>query len=294
METNNQATTQVRINYYVIAGILISILFFAISNAFEPQIDSQLDFFEVTFFVADFVTAGFALSIGLRYWPSKVFGKAYMALAIGFISTAVGGFLFDYLQIFYGIENPYPSWIDIFFAIFYFCMIYHLRTNVYFIRGAQKPPLTRSHKAILIAFPLAITSVFAFSLLVSVSVTEVDVQDVDSTLKLLPQVISNLSFDVMQEYDQEFWNAFYAGIFFVAATTTTMAWAIIGAQVFRGSLLGAPWGLLLVGIGLTTAADVSYYLTQWEYYDRANPIIAIWVLGSMIVCYALYLHKKQI
>jgi hypothetical protein len=52
--------------------------------------------------------------------------------------------------------------------------------------------------------------------------------------------------------------------------------------------------LLLVGIGLTTAADVSYYLTQWEYYDRTNPIIAIWVLGSMIVCYALYLHKKQI
>ena len=35
------------INYYVIAFIFIAVVVFDIANAIEPQIDSELDFFEL-------------------------------------------------------------------------------------------------------------------------------------------------------------------------------------------------------------------------------------------------------
>lgn len=283
-----------KINYYIIAGILISVLFFAIANAFEPQVDSQLDFFELVFVLAYAAPAVFCFAVAKRYWPAKVFGKPYLALGIAYAVTAIGAAMFDYYQIVEQVENPYPYYPDLFFAAFYPLAIYHLRTNIHFIRGAQKPELKRSHVALLIILPLGVTSLYAFGLLVPVEFPDVEIYDDTSTLNLLPRVISHMRFDLMQERDDQFWNGFYAGIYFVAGTTATLAWAIIGAQVFRGSMLGVPWGLLLVGIGLTTVADVSYYYTSIYYYERENPIIAIWVLGCMIVSYALYLHKKQI
>lgn len=97
-----------------------------------------------------------------------------------------------------------------------------------------------------------------------------------------------------QERDQQFYNGFYTGLFFVASTTFIFSWAIIGVRGFRSTVLGVPWGLLLVGIGLAAITDVSYYYASIYAYDRTNPIIGIWVLGCIIVCYALYLHKKQL
>ena len=104
-------------NYYVIAAIFISVLFFILGNALEPQINEQLDFFELIFILAYASPAVFSFAIAKRYWPSKVFGKAYLALGIAYSLTAVGASLFDYFQM-SGIENPYPYWPDIFFAAF--------------------------------------------------------------------------------------------------------------------------------------------------------------------------------
>ena len=36
------------INYYVVASIFIAIILYDIANAMVPQIDSELDFFELT------------------------------------------------------------------------------------------------------------------------------------------------------------------------------------------------------------------------------------------------------
>ncbi len=282
------------LNYYIIAAIFIGILFFTIANAYEVQINEQLDFFELVFILAYAAPAGFSFAIARRYWPSTVFGKAYLSLGIAYSATSIAAFLFNYYQIWEGIENPYPSWIDVLFASFYPFAIYHLKTNIYFIRGAQKPKLKMSHILILIVIPLGVTSLYAFGSLVPVSFSEDKIYDDDSTLNLLPKVVSHIQFGDIEEYDDEFWPGYFAGIFFVGATTFTFSWAIIGAQVFQRSMLGMPWGLLLVGIGMGTVADVAYYYTSIFYYDRTNPIISIWVLGCILVCYALYLHKKQI
>lgn len=92
-----------------------------------------------------------------------------------------------------------------------------------------------------------------------------------------------------------FFNGFFAGTYYVAATTEVFAWVIVGAQVFRRSVkLGSPWALLVVGLGLNSIGDVSYYFTSIYSYDRTNPIISIWVLGFMIVCYGLYLHWRRV
>jgi hypothetical protein len=114
----------------------------------------------------------------------------------------------------------------------------------------------------------------------------------DGTIDLIPRIFTLP--EPMHTRDFDFVKGYLTGLFFVAATSIVFTWTIIGAQVFRGSVLGLPWGLLLVGIGLNTIADISYYYTQIEGYDRSNAIISLWVLGYMLVCYALYLHKKQL
>jgi hypothetical protein len=293
MEATKTEKAEGQINYYVIAGILISILFFIVANAIEPQINEQLDFFELIFVLAYAAPAVFSFSLVRGYGRKTLFGRAYLSLGIAYAVTSIGAFLFDYYQMI-GVENPYPSWIDVLFGAFYPFAIYHLRTNIYFIRRVQKPVLKKSHIALLIIIPLGVTSLYAFGLSTNVSFTEEQIYDDDSTLNLMPRVLSHMRFTPVEEHDQQFWNGFYTGIFFVAATTFTFTWAIIGAQVFRGSILGAPWGLLLVGIGLNTVADVSYYYTSIYAYDRTNLIIGVWVLGCMLVSYALYLHKRKL
>jgi hypothetical protein len=88
---------------------------------------------------------------------------------------------------------------------------------------------------------------------------------------------------------------FLVGLAYVAATTITFSFAIIGAQVFRSGALGSAWGLLLVGIALNTFADYFYYYSEnFGEYLRSNPIHGIWLAGAMIVCYALYKHVKTV
>jgi hypothetical protein len=289
-----------RVNYYVIAVIFIGILFFILANALEPQIDEQLDLFELIFVLGAIATAVFSFVVGLRYWPSKIFSLAYLALGIGYTMTAIGSAMFTLFQM-SGIENPYPYWPDIFFAAFYPFAVYHLRKNIQFIRGAQKPMLKKNQVMIMIVIPLGITLLYAYGAWVyDPGLGIFDLEKTrstesfsnDGTIDLIPRIFTLP--EPMHAHDFDFVKGYLTGLFFVAATSIVFTWTIIGAQVFRGSVLGLPWGLLLVGIGLNTIADISYYYTQIEGYDRSNAIISLWVLGYMLVCYALYLHKKQL
>ena len=329
------------INYYVVAAIFISVLLFTFANSIEPQIDSQLDFFELIFVLAYAAPAVFSFIVARKLWGSRVFGRAYLSLTIAFASGAIGAALFDYYQM-AGVENPYPGIPDIFFFFFYIFAIIHLRLNTRFGLGGK---LARHQKMILIIIPLGVTIIYAFGTLfysvISVTdsvpdllskqvvigdktfiVTSMDSSKdqhqiiVDNSTKIIPinltgstmypQIydnnikfnlapifLKNAKFDSFPEQDQTFWNGFFTGLYFVAATSAVFAWTLVGAQVFRrSSQLGIPWALLLVGIGLNAVGDVAYYFTSIYSYDRTNPIIGIWVIGYMIVCYALYLHKK--
>ena len=281
------------INYYVVAGIVILVLLFTLANSWEPQINSQLDFFELIFVLAYAAPGIFSIIIAKRYWLSPVFGKAYLSLGVGFLCVAIGAAIFDYLQIVEKIENPYPSIAEIFFAVFYPFAIYHLWVNIRFIRGVEKPKLKKNNVMLLIIIPLTVSSIYTFSLLYVPVFTETEIQDNNGMAKLFPSIFTNIHFIEVDDVTKNE-PGFYFGIFYVIATSLTFVFAIIGTQFFRGSILGAPWGMLLLGISLTTSADIAYYYTSLIEYDRSNPIIGIWVMGCMFVCYALYLHKKQI
>lgn len=300
METSEQqrnAKLGGEINYYVLAGIFIAIVIFDIINAIEPQIDAEVDFFELTRLLGFGAASGFAFWVAKRYGKSKVFGRAYLFLAIGYAFYFMGDLLWYVYQAGYQVSNPYPYWPDIGYLGFYPFAIYHLRTNVQFF----KRKLNRNQKLLLIILPAGITLIYIFALLFTFSVDEsiagnpslvLGEDEQTTTFRLLPYIFTHMTVQLPMEQDQQFWNAFYMGIAYVAATTLTFTYAILGAQVFRGSLLGAPWGLLLLGIGLNWFADIHYYYSSIYYFDRTNPVHGIWLASTMVICYALYKHRK--
>jgi hypothetical protein len=206
--------------------------------------------------VAPLIPSIFGFLVARRYWGSEVFGKAYFALGMAFLMTFIGEIVWSYYTIVLQ-EEPYPSIADIFFFAFYPFAIYHLvRNSLYFKRR-----LNISTKIWLTMIPIAIVSVYSY----------------------LAFAGSGLMFD------------FYYGLIFVAAISVTLSFAILGASVFRYSILGTVWLLLALGLMINSVADVwYYYLEIFDQYDEKHVVNSMWMVGYMIVAYALYKHRKTI
>jgi hypothetical protein len=253
------------INPDVIVCIGISVVLFGIANSITPQVDSELDFFELTYVLGQAAASGLAFIVAKRYWGSTVFGRAYLSLGIAYALYCAGTVLWLVFQIYYGVNNPYPYWPDIGYFLFYPFAIYHLATNVHFF----KKRLERSDNYLLALLPTIAILLYA-------------------SLLLLENPVSD---NVAQVYDQQFLNGTLMGTAYVGATTVMFSYSLMAFRMFRKGLLGAPWGLLFIGLSLNWLGDFSYYYSSIYSYDRTNPIIAIWMTSYMIVCYALYKHR---
>jgi hypothetical protein len=206
--------------------------------------------------VTPLIASIFAYLVAQRYWRSEVFGKAYLALGIAYSMTFVGELVWSYYTI--GLqEDPYPSIADIFFFAFYPFAIYHLaRNSLYFKRRLEIPT-----KIWLAVIPIVIVSIYSY----------LAIQN------------SGFTFD------------FYYGFVFVAAASVTLSFAILGALVFRKSILGAVWLLLVAGIAIGIVGDVwYYYLEIFGQYDETHVVNSMWIVSYMVVAYALYKHRKTI
>lgn len=270
---NSSPVIQKDLNYYIISVIFIAIIFYEIGNEIEPDIDSQLDFFEATRLLGFAAVAIFAFVIAKRYKGSQVFGKAYIALGIGYALYFIGDLLWYVYEIGYQVANPYPYYPDIgYFGTFPF-LIYHLRSNIRYF----KRKLERNQKFILISLPVGTTLLFLFISLVPLEA---------------PGGITTLRIGEIQPYEPGYFVELLMGTAYVAIVTVTLALAIIGFQVFRGGILGPAWGLLLVGFLLETFADLHYYYYEiFGDYARTSPVHGIWMASTMILCYALYKHR---
>jgi hypothetical protein len=195
--------------------------------------------------------------ISKRYWGSKVFGKAYLALAISFCFVIAGDLTYIYYD-WYTEEAPYPSIADVFFLLFYPFAAYHLVKNIdYFKKDLGVGP-----KIGVVALTGTLVVAFAF-----------------------------LSFDLIEEEPLDF----YLGLTFVLASSGILALALLGAIIFRQSVLGAAWLALAAGIFIYTVADVwYYYLEVIDGYSGEHLVNTLWVLGLSAVTYGLYKHKKTI
>ena len=340
MASNDKSALEGSINFVIISGILFSVLLFGIANTYEPQIDAQFDIFEFIFALGFVVPGIFSIVVAKRYWGSHVFGRAYFSLGLGFLATGIGQYLWFYYQL-NGFVNPYPYYPDILFSLYYPFGLYHLRSNIHFF----KRKLDRNQKILLIFIPTVATSLYAFALLVPITVvggvpdllthqvtigdtsfeliptntvdethhvtvdnisynlvpvnstgstTYPQIYDKNVVFKFVPLAITSVKFGEIANHDQVFWNGFFMGTYYVAGTTAILAYALVGFQVFRKTVLGIPWGLLLAGLGLISIGDIAYYYASIYSYDRTNPIVGIYVTGCMIVCYALMKHRQQI
>ncbi|GBF24495.1 hypothetical protein MnTg01_00834 [archaeon MnTg01] len=198
-----------------------------------------------------------AIFVARRYWGSEIFGKTYLSLSIAFFLLAAGDFTYIYYD-WYTDEAPYPSFADVFFFLFFPFAAFHLVKNIkYFKKDLKWGP-----KIAVPALVILIVGIFAY-----------------------------MSFDMIEEEPFDF----YFGMLFVFTSAVIFALAILGAAVFRDSILGTSWLILAGGIFAFTVADVwYYYLEVVDGYTSYHYVNTLWVLGSAAIVYALYKHKKTI
>ena len=343
-QSGTNIASRIKINHYILTAMLGAIILFAIINFYEPQIDAQPNLVEILLSAAQLSVGIFGLAVAKKYRGTKIYGKAYLALGIGFILESIGTTLYTVLLM-KTPNSPYPGYPDIFFAPYFFLLLYHLSKSTRFI----KRKLNRKDKMILIAIPVCVNLIYIFVMLVPMNVPG-SIPDLlsnqitvgGSTFKLIP-IVNPTSSDSNQHitsgnttYDLVHLNLtdtpypqipltnssvslipviflhlkisnpnplnpqsvlpFFAGVFYNTITTLNLSWAILAVGVYRVSMLGNAWGLLLFGIGVLSIADIIYDFSSSVsiYGSNNNLAMPYWVFGCMIVCYALHTHRKTL
>ena len=107
-------------------------------------------------------------------------------------------------------------------------------------------------------------------------------------------IIGTYSYFSYEDYGELNFDYYY-GLIFVSGAAILLSFAVLGAVVFRSSILGIIWLLLVVGLFFNTFADVWYYYSEiFGSYDNIHPTNTLWITSYMIIVYALYKHIKSI
>lgn len=243
-------------------SIKVLIIIASLAIGYQIYLNEFVDEDQVSF--ADFTYAISSLAVGItglfvakQYQGSPVFGKTYLVLAIGFILLFVGDSVYNYYLIVLD-ADPYPSIADVFFIGFYFFTGYHLVKNIrYFKKDIGWGPKIG-------------VSALAISMVVVFGMFTIETLDDDPII-------------------------FYMGILYVIASAAILSLAILGATVFRHSVLGIAWFMLVIGIFFYAFADVwYYYLEEIGEFTIIHPVNTLWILSNIFMVYALYKHKKTI
>ena len=201
-----------------------------------------------------------SILVAKKYHGSEMLGKAYLFLGLGFFAWFIADVGYYYQQFVLDID-PWPSPFDIGFFASYIFAILHLSLNTKYFR----PKWSKEMKAVLIVIP--IVAVGSFSM---------------------------IAYDAWEEYDELLFDIGYSNLFIVGISITP-AFAVVGASVFRHSVLKETWLLLAIGICLWVATDsVYFYLETIEEFTHNHPINSGWTAAFMIIIYALYKHTKTL
>lgn len=219
--------------------------------------DEEMTIATFSLSIASAMAAIVSFLVSRRYWGSAVFGKTYLALAISFCFVIAGDLTYIYYD-WYTEEAPYPSIADVFFLLFYPFAAYHLIANIKHF----KKDLGGGPKIGVPVLAGLFIATFAF-----------------------------MTIDLAEEEPVDF----YLGLIFVLGSASILSLALLGAAVFKNSILGTAWLVLAVGILIYTIADVwYYYLEVVDGYTGSHFVDTLWVLGLAAIIYGLYKHKKTI
>jgi hypothetical protein len=252
------------INYKILVLIFVSALSFQSILYISP--DSENEYYEFMISIISFINP-LAASIAsffvwTRYGGSRIFGRAYFSLGMAYLMVFTAELTYLVYDLVLNLD-PYPSIADIFFfALYPFTMI-HLILNIKFF----KSKIIQTEKKWLLIIPITIITVYVISFQFSTP----------------EEVIDFNSFD------------FYYGLIFTTGSAITLAFAILGAKIFRAGALGTVWLLLVIGILANTIGDVWYYhLEIFGDYDLMHPVNIFWYSSYWLIVYALYKHKDAI
>jgi len=246
------------INYKVLGIIFARTILYKISLY---QVDpDEFNVPEILYMAGILGCAGFSFMVSKRYRGSEVFGKAYLFLGLAFVSWFIGDFGYVYYDHVLGLD-PYPNPFDAGFAASYVFASLHLVLNTRYF----KPQWNKQMKILLVVFPVVI--VVSYSIIAYVEWGDYE----------------ELRFDIIY------------GNIWTAGASIELALAIIGASVFRNSILKEAWLLLAIGILIWTVGDVWYAYTEvFEAFDNTHPTNTLWVASFMVVMYALYKHRQVV
>ena len=259
MSDTDQNTTEPKrgFNYKIILLIVALAAIYQTFNYLLPENEGELSLIDYVSTISVAICSVASFIVSSRYGRSAVFGQAYLALGIGFAAYTIGEIIYNFQTTVLRID-AYPSIADIFFFAQYPFIIFHLIRNIKFF----KRKITAVTKIWLAAIPVALVLLYSYFTFNQVGYSLFD---------------------------------YYYGLPFVAASATTLSFAVLGIQVFRQSLLASVWSLLAVGIFLNTFGDINYYhLEIFGLYTRTHFVNVLWFVAPLIITYSLYRHYKII
>lgn len=259
MSDTDQNTTEPKrgFNYKIILLIVGLAAIYQTFNYLLPETEGELSPIDYVFTISIVTCAVASFIVSSRYGRSAVFGQAYLALGIGFAAYAIGDIIYNFQTMVLKID-AYPSIADIFFFAQYPFIIFHLIRNIKFF----KRNITTMTKIWLAAIPMVLVLLYSYF------------------------TFNQIGYSLFD---------YYYGLPFVAASATSLSFAVLGMQVFRQSLLASVWSLLAVGIFLNTFGDINYYhLEIFGLYTRTHFVNVLWFIAPLIITYSLYRHYKII
>jgi len=251
------------INYKILVLIFASVMVFQSILYFIPESESEKYGFiiSVISFVNPLATSIASFVIWKRYGGTLVFGRAYFFLGMAYFMVFAAELTYLIYDLVLNID-PYPSIADVFFFALYPFTLIHLILNIKFF----KLKILQTEKKWLFIIPIFIIITYVLS----------------SILLTSGNTESYFSFD------------FFYGLIFTIGSAITLAFAILGAKIFKEGALGTVWFLLVIGILVNTIGDVWYYhLEIFGQYDLMHPVNIFWYSSYWLMVYALYRHKKE-
>ena len=249
------------INYKILALIFGSVLTLQSILYFIPESEKYELIISIISFVNPLATSIASFVIWKRYSGSLVFGRAYFFLGMAYFMVFAAELTYLIYDLILNID-PYPSIADVFFFALYPFTLIHLILNIKFF----KLKIFQTEKKWLFIIPIFIIVTYVLSTILSTS----------------GEFEDYISFD------------FFYGLIFTLGSAITLAFAILGAKIFKEGALGTVWLLLVIGILINTIGDVWYYhLEIFEQYDLMHPVNIFWYSSYWLMVYALYIHKKE-
>lgn len=259
-----------KINYKIILLCIAGSLIFQYSVALsfiedKEKIGTYL--IEIAFVVSPLFAGLFAFIIAGFYSLSRIFGRSYIVLGIGYLASVTAELLFSIQNDIMNID-PYPSIADPFYALLNICIITYVMINTNFFEKKSLSNDGKFHKHITnrtLSIFISIFSAVIFSyILIS---------------------LSNPLFQFNFE--------FFYGLIFVILSGITLSFLVHGVLLFQNSILGKAWDLLLFAFIILVIGDVWYYhLEILGDYHIYHPVNIFWLSSYWIQAYALYKHKK--